>query len=110
MYMVHGGSNFGLTAGANTKDPKKMQGDYEAHITSYDYDAPMNEQGAPNQKFDNFRALVSKYLNWTIPDVPEPYPVITIPAFKPYKIAALFGNLPTPKISQSKKLYVFESN
>jgi len=42
MYMVHGGSNFGLTAGANSKDGKGEKGDYTAHITSYDYDAPIN--------------------------------------------------------------------
>lgn len=47
MYMVHGGTNFGLTAGANTKDPKKKMGDYEADITTYDYGAPINEQGSP---------------------------------------------------------------
>ena len=39
MYMVHGGSNFGFTAGANMKDANI---DYQAHITSYDYDAPIN--------------------------------------------------------------------
>lgn len=52
MYMVHGGSNFGLTAGANAKN---KGGDYFGHITSYDYDAPIDEQGSPNQKFTNFR-------------------------------------------------------
>jgi beta-galactosidase len=39
MYMVHGGSNFGFTAGANAL---KSVMDYQAHITSYDYDAPIN--------------------------------------------------------------------
>ena len=47
MYMVHGGSNFGLTAGANSID-SGSQGDYQADITSYDYDAPINEQGSTN--------------------------------------------------------------
>lgn len=37
--MVHGGSNFGLTAGANSQG----KGNYMGHITSYDYDAPINE-------------------------------------------------------------------
>jgi beta-galactosidase len=39
MYMVHGGSNFGLTAGANAFGGDS---DYCGHITSYDYDAPIN--------------------------------------------------------------------
>ena len=72
--MVHGGSNFGLTAGANTKN--KGPGDYEAHITSYDYDAPINEQGSPNEKFTAFRDLAKKYVSWEIPEPPAPLPVI----------------------------------
>lgn len=40
MYMAHGGSNFGLWAGANGVDNKAF--DYGGHITSYDYDAPIN--------------------------------------------------------------------
>jgi len=52
MYMAHGGSNFGLTAGANAKN---KGGDYYGHITSYDYDAPIDEQGSTNLKFTNFR-------------------------------------------------------
>jgi len=104
MYMVHGGTNFGLTAGANAKT---KNGDYEGHITSYDYDAPINEQGSPNEKFTNFRNLAKKYVNWTIPDPPTPLPVIEIPAFTPYQIAALFGNLPSPVVAKSSTLYPF---
>ena len=44
MYMVHGGTNFGLTAGANGL--KDKVNDYWGAITSYDYDAPINEQGS----------------------------------------------------------------
>ena len=54
MYMAHGGTNFGLTAGGNSKFDKKPY-DYAAHITSYDYDAPINEQGSPNKKYHIFR-------------------------------------------------------
>lgn len=43
MYLVHGGTNFGLTAGANGLDKAS---DYWGAITSYDYDAPINEQGS----------------------------------------------------------------
>lgn len=40
IYMVHGGTNFGLTAGANGLN--HGESDYWADITSYDYDAPIN--------------------------------------------------------------------
>ena len=39
VYMAHGGTNFGLTAGANTNKIGDI--DYTAIITSYDYDAPI---------------------------------------------------------------------
>ena len=37
LYVAHGGTNFGLTAGANGFP----NNDYMPHITSYDYDAPI---------------------------------------------------------------------
>lgn len=52
MYMVHGGTNFGLTAGANAGSGKS---DYTAHVTSYDYDSPINEQGAATSKYHALR-------------------------------------------------------
>ena len=45
MYMVHGGTNFGLTAGANgplLRIPLVNRRDYWGAVTSYDYDAPIN--------------------------------------------------------------------
>ena len=40
MYVAHGGTNFGLTAGANGL--KARSSDYWGALTSYDYDAPVN--------------------------------------------------------------------
>lgn len=39
LYMFFGGTNFGFTAGANDGGP----GNYNSDVTSYDYDAPMDE-------------------------------------------------------------------
>ena len=44
--MAHGGTNFGLTAGANAVQKEKFN--YKADITTYDYEAPITEQGAAN--------------------------------------------------------------
>jgi beta-galactosidase len=55
IYMVHGGTNFGLTSGANDK------GVYRPTITSYDYDAPLDEAGNPTAKFHAFREVISRY-------------------------------------------------
>jgi beta-galactosidase len=61
IYMVHGGTNFGLMSGANDK------GVYRPTITSYDYDAPLDEAGNPTAKFHAFREVISRYAS--VPDV-----------------------------------------
>lgn len=55
IYMFHGGTNFGLTNGANDK------GRYLPLITSYDYDAPLDEAGEPTSKFFAFREVIARY-------------------------------------------------
>ena len=55
IYMFHGGTNFGLTNGANDK------GRYVPIVTSYDYDAPLDEAGNPTAKFLAFREVIARY-------------------------------------------------
>jgi beta-galactosidase len=55
LYMFHGGTNFGLTGGANDK------GTYQPLTTSYDYDAPLDEAGHPTAKYWAFRDVIAKY-------------------------------------------------
>ncbi|MDR6638930.1 beta-galactosidase [Paenarthrobacter nitroguajacolicus] len=55
IYMFHGGTNFGFTNGANDK------GIYEPTITSYDYDAPLSEDGHPTAKYFAFRDVIAKH-------------------------------------------------
>ncbi|NRD27000.1 beta-galactosidase family protein [Frigoribacterium sp. VKM Ac-2836] len=73
VYMFHGGTNFGFTNGANHK------GTYHSHVTSYDYDAPLDEAGWPTDKFFAFRDVIARHA--PVPDeVPErrrPAPVLT---------------------------------
>lgn len=61
--MFHGGTNYGLTNGANDK------GRYLPIVTSYDYDAPLDEAGNPTEKFFAFRDVIAKYA-----PVPEEIP------------------------------------
>lgn len=53
------------------------------HVTSYDYDAPINEQGSTGDKFAALRNVFKQYADWDVPEAPAPYKMITIPAFKP---------------------------
>lgn len=68
-YMFHGGTNFGLTNGANDK------GRYAPITTSYDYDAPLDESGNPTDKFFAFREVIARYA-----PVPEEVPRSAAPA------------------------------
>ena len=47
LYMFHGGTNFGFTAGANGSSYT----DYAPTVTSYDYDCPLSEAGDPTAKY-----------------------------------------------------------
>ncbi|GAA3091864.1 beta-galactosidase [Kribbella aluminosa] len=67
IYMFHGGTNFGLTSGANDK------GVYRATVTSYDYDAPLDEAGNPTAKYFAFREAISRHAP-TPSSVPPPAP------------------------------------
>lgn len=81
LYMFHGGTNFGLTNGANDK------GLYRPIATSYDYDAPLAEHGAVTEKYHAMRSVINKHA--PVPDeLPEP------PAPAPTFDVALTEHLP----------------
>jgi beta-galactosidase len=92
LYMAHGGSTFGYMAGANGGRV------YEPDVSAYDYDAPIDEAGRPNAKFNAMRDVLRKYLSpgEQLPDPPPALPVITIPRFEMSESAPLAGRLPKP--------------
>jgi beta-galactosidase len=85
-YMVHGGTNFAFTAGANYDKRRDIQPD----LTSYDYDAPISEAGWVTAKYDSIRNVMKKYVK-NIPDAPAAIPVIEIPSIKLDKVANVLG-------------------
>ena len=92
LYMFHGGTNFGWMAGANFGRV------YEPDVTSYDYDAPLDERGTPTAKYHAFREVLQAHLptGTLLPEVPASTPAISIPAFVPAPAARLFDRLPKP--------------
>ena len=74
-YMVHGGTNFGFTSGANYNEEKDIQPD----ITSYDYDAPISEAGWATPKFMAIREVMQKYSKTKLAPIPEKIPVTKYP-------------------------------
>lgn len=69
IYMFHGGTSFGFSAGSN--DPP-----FAATPTSYDYDAPITEAGDLTHKFWAIRRTVGKYL--PLPDIPQDIVNVTV--------------------------------
>lgn len=98
-YVIHGGTNFGFTAGANSGSRTSYQPD----ITSYDYDAPIDEQGNATPKYYALRNLISKYVDYKIPDVPDAVPTIEIPEIKMETYNSLWNVLPKPVFSVQPK-------
>lgn len=101
MYMFHGGTTRDFMNGANYKDGTP----YEPQISSYDYDAPLDEAGNATDKFMQFRQVIAKHLpaSQTLPEVPPTKPVITVPAIRFTNSASLFDMLPAA-ISNEKPL------
>jgi beta-galactosidase GanA len=89
-YVIHGGTNFGFTAGANSGGKG-----YEPDVTSYDYDAPINEQGQPTPKYWALRNLISKYTG-TPPELPAPVPAMNLPEIEMKAFTSIWDYLPSP--------------
>ena len=84
LYMTHGGTSFGHWAGANSPG-------FAPDVTSYDYDAPINEWGLATPKFWELRKMMEKYNGGKkMSAVPKaPMPIITIPKFELKEFAPL---------------------
>ena len=83
LYMTHGGTSFGHWAGANSPG-------FAPDVTSYDYDAPINEYGHTTPKFFELRNMMQKYSDKKLPAVPKaPAPIITVPKFELKEFAPL---------------------
>ncbi|VXB95766.1 Beta-galactosidase [Arthrobacter sp. 9V] len=93
IYMFHGGTNSGFTNGANHK------GIYEPTITSYDYDAPLSEDGHPTAKYFAFRDVIAKHFpvpaEVPVGRVPAPASTVSVSATTPLLSAAAATSLAT---------------
>jgi len=99
-YVIHGGTNFGFTAGANSGGKG-----YEPDLTSYDYDAPIDEQGRATPKYKALRKLIGSYMpkKAKLPPIPEPVPAMTFPETEMVPFTSVWDNLPEPVTSVQPK-------
>ncbi len=96
MYMFHGGTTFGWMNGANSDGTN-----YQPDTTSYDYDAPLDEQGAPRQKFYSFRDVIEKVTGRKAPPLPQATPASEFAVAPAVESASLWSNLPQPVESKT---------
>lgn len=100
LYMTHGGTSFGHWAGANSPG-------FAPDVTSYDYDAPINEYGHATPKFWELRKTMQKYNGGKrLPDVPKPAaPIITIPKMMLTEFCPLDLGMSMPTTSHDIKSF-----
>ncbi len=102
LYMTHGGTNWGHWAGANSPG-------FAPDVTSYDYDAPINEAGQTTPKYFELREMMAKYNDGKkLPAIPKEFPVISIPRLDFKEVAPLYDNLPKPTTERGA-LQTFET-
>ena len=90
LYMTHGGTSFGHWAGANSPG-------FAPDVTSYDYDAPINEYGQATPKFWELRTMMQKYSDKKLPNVPKaPMPIVTVPKFELTEFAPIMSAMTEP--------------
>ncbi|MFB9389244.1 beta-galactosidase family protein [Streptomyces coeruleoprunus] len=71
LYMAHGGTSFGGWAGAN-RAGELHEGPLQPTVTSYDYDAPVDEAGRPTELFRRLREVLAEYAEGPLPEPPAP--------------------------------------
>jgi len=95
VYMFHGGTSFGWMNGANWDESR-----YEPDVTSYDYDAALNESGRPTKKYWAFREVIAKTTGAKPAEVPAIAPTQKIPDLKLEEAVSLWDVLPKPVKSE----------
>lgn len=67
LYMFHGGTNFGFMNGCSARGTLDLP-----QVTSYDYDALLNEQGNPTPKYFAVKKMMATYY----PEYPQLEPLV----------------------------------
>lgn len=98
LYMTHGGTSFGHWAGANSPG-------FAPDVTSYDYDAPINEAGQATPKYHELRNMMKQFLDpgQKLPSIPKAIPTTTFAKVQLNQVAPLFENLPAPQQTRDIK-------
>lgn len=99
MYMFHGGTTRGFMNGSNYREGVPFQ----PQISSYDYDAPLDEAGNATKKFMLFREAIQKNLpaGTVLPEVPAKKESITVNNIQFTQTGSLFSILPAAVVNKT---------
>jgi beta-galactosidase len=99
MYMFHGGTTRGFMNGANYDDKHP----FEPQVSSYDYDAPLDEAGNATAKFELFREVIARHLppGEKLPPIPPAKPTMEIEKIQLNQTAILMDVLPKPTLNKT---------
>ncbi|MET7367216.1 beta-galactosidase family protein [Streptomyces sp. NPDC005566] len=111
VYMAHGGTNFAGWAGSNRGGPLQDQ-EFLPTVTSYDYDAPVDEYGRPTEKFWLLREVLAEYADGPLPELP-PEPVglpgpVRVSLTRGVPLAGVLEGLGDPETAESGVPPTFE--
>ena len=80
------------------------------HITSYDYDAPITEQGRATEKFHEIRSIFQAAdPDRKLPDLPPDYKAVTVAPFNLSLVGSMWENIPKEPNAETFDLVAFES-
>ena len=101
LYMAHGGTTFGWWNGMNSP--------FQPQTSSYDYDAPISEQGRTTPKFFALRDLLKKHMTpKEIAELPEPPAPLPLQAFVSDAQAELVRPMGVKDYASTEKPQSFE--
>lgn len=106
LFVLHGGTNFGKTAGANSAN-----GAYQPDLTSYDYGSPLGENGNMTDAYFHLREIIASKLpeGVKLPEPPAAIETAEIAPFTPKRVVALRHLFTAPIVKNATKMPWFES-
>ncbi|WP_255550968.1 beta-galactosidase family protein [Granulicella sp. dw_53] len=96
LYVIHGGTTFGWMNGANSDHDG-----YQPDVSSYDYDAPIDESGRPRPKYFALRDMIQQVTHQTPIAVPDSPPMMALPELRLSETRSLWAGLPKPIHSET---------
>ncbi|MFV8786180.1 glycoside hydrolase family 35 protein [Aerococcus viridans] len=98
LYMFHGGTNFGFMNGCSAR----LQHDLP-QVTSYDYGAPLDEQGNPTEKYFAIQNMMKEYFpeyETKEPLVKNSLEILNIPLVESVSLLSVVDDLVVPRITK----------